>query len=109
MGVRLSKKISEWIVYIIKSSDDSLYTGITTDVKRRWSEHCELKAGAKFFRGRKPKSLMFVSQKKDRSEATKSEMRIKKLKRIDKFKLIDSDENQINKLNLVKGEKIGAR
>ena len=41
-----------WYVYIVRASDETLYTGITTDLERRLAEHQSGKAGAKYFRGR---------------------------------------------------------
>ncbi len=79
-----------WFVYIIEGSDTNLYTGITTDVKRRWHEHLNLKAGAKYFRGRKPKVLVFVEACENRSEASKREAYIKKLPRVEKLRLIQA-------------------
>ena len=43
--------MSQWYVYMIRASDQSLYTGITTDLERRLTEHQSGKAGAKYFRG----------------------------------------------------------
>ena len=40
-----------WFVYVIRASDDSLYTGITTDVERRFNEHFSTVKGARYFRG----------------------------------------------------------
>ncbi|MBV1909159.1 MAG: GIY-YIG nuclease family protein [Kangiellaceae bacterium] len=85
-----------WFVYMIKSTDNKLYTGITTDVCRRWTEHSgdSTIKGAKFFRGRKPEFLCYVSQYPSRSEATKQEISIKKLSKLKKIQLLQSDENQ---------------
>ena len=91
----LSTNTANWFVYIIKSSDDSLYTGITTDIQRRWSEHNSSAKGAKYFRGRRPQAIVFISSQVDRSAATKMEMRIKKSKRVDKLALINSTQNEI--------------
>lgn len=92
---------SSWYTYIIKATDSRLYTGVTTDIKRRWSEHSDstavTKKGAKFFWGRKPESLMFLLKCENRSTACKEEAAIKKLKRTDKLLLIDSDRNQISR------------
>lgn len=87
--------MKNWKVYIIHCSDDSLYTGITTDVEKRYSQH-KLLLGAKYFRGRKPKQLVFVELGHDRSSASIREIEIKKLSRTDKLKLISSIENQIH-------------
>jgi putative endonuclease len=96
----LSQKSTEWFVYMIKSSDDSLYTGITTDVGRRWNEHNGSVKGAKYFRGRKPQAIVFVSKQLDRSVATKFEIKIKKLKREDKIELLSSSQNEITVYDL---------
>lgn len=82
------------MVYIIQCTDESLYTGITTDMEKRYQQH-DLKLGAKYFRGRKPKQLVFLEKGHDRSSASKRELDIKKLSRADKFKLISSLANQI--------------
>jgi len=83
-----------WFVYIIYCSDDTLYTGITTDVERRYAQHA-LQQGAKYFRGRKPKKLVYQESGHDRSSASKREIEIKKLSRENKFLLISSSHNQI--------------
>jgi putative endonuclease len=49
------KSEKNWYVYIIESNDESLYTGITTDVERRFQQHLNHKGGARYFQGRKPK------------------------------------------------------
>lgn len=88
--------MTNWFVYIIHCTDESLYTGITTDIEKRFIAHT-LHLGAKYFRGRKPRQLVYLESGHDRSSATKREMEIKKLKRVDKIKLISAIENQIDK------------
>ncbi|TAL46220.1 MAG: GIY-YIG nuclease family protein [Methylovulum sp.] len=78
-----------WSVYIILCTDDSLYTGITTDVSRRFAQHSNQK-GAKYFRGRQPKQLLYVETGHNRSSAGKREIAIKKLNRHEKLKLVAS-------------------
>jgi len=89
-----------WYVYIIKATDNKLYTGVTVDMARRWAEHCTVSVksskGAKFFRGRKPKALVFFMKSDNRSTACKEESVIKKLKREQKMSLISSNQNQLN-------------
>jgi len=99
-----------WYVYIIESSDSRLYTGITTDIGRRWKEHLgaepnKVYKGAKFFRGRKPTNLMYLNQFDNRSLASKQESAIKKLSRTEKFQLIKSSDNFLDEFsdNLVLG------
>jgi Predicted endonuclease containing a URI domain len=67
-----------WQVYIILCADDSLYTGITVDVVRRFNQHRD-KQGAKYFRGRPPKQLVYVETGHDRRSASKREIVIKKI------------------------------
>lgn len=91
----MSTTTNSWFVYMINATDNSLYTGITTDINRRWHEHRETNKGAKYFRGRKPKELLYVALEKDRSSATKEEMRIKKLNKSEKLTLIASKNNKL--------------
>ncbi len=79
-----------WTVYIILTKKDRLYTGITTDPERRFQQHLE-KKGAKFFYSDPPKKILYTEIYKNRSEATKREMIIKKMNRIDKLKLVSLD------------------
>lgn len=76
-----------WYIYILECSDGTLYTGITTDVNRRLSEHNSGK-GAKYTRFRRPVVLRALFEAKNRSEASKEEYRIKQLNRTEKLKLI---------------------
>ncbi len=76
-----------WSVYIIHCSDNSLYTGITTDVEARFLQHASGK-GAKYFRGRKPEAVVYVEGGHDRSSASQRECAIKRLSRQEKFRLI---------------------
>lgn len=77
----------KWKVYILCCSDGTYYTGITTDIDRRLEEHNTGK-GAKYTRSRTPVQLEEYKLFKDRSDATKEELRIKKLTRAKKELLI---------------------
>ncbi len=78
-----------WKVYILRCSDDTLYTWVTTDLKRRLREHnWELSWGAKYTRVRQPVELMYSEELDDRSTACKRESEIKKLSRKQKIDLI---------------------
>ena len=77
-----------WQVYIIRCSDDSLYTGITLDVERRMTEHGGAR-GAKYFRGKRPHQLVYLEDGHTRSSACRREAAIKKLTRAAKLRLID--------------------
>ncbi|CAI6166696.1 MAG: hypothetical protein SPLUMA2_SPLUMAMAG2_01345 [uncultured Sulfurimonas sp.] len=78
-----------YFVYILKCSDDTLYTGITTDLKRRVDEHNNSDKGAKYTKLRRPVSLMYSEMSEDRSSASKREYVIKKLNRKGKLELIN--------------------
>jgi putative endonuclease len=84
----------DWQVYIILCSDHSLYTGITIDVTRRLDQHAG-QGGAKYFRGRQPKQLVYLETGHTRSSASKREAAIKQLGRMQKLRLIDSGQNQL--------------
>jgi len=81
----------DWIVYMIEASDGSLYTGITTDITRRFRAHLAGKGGARYFhRGRQPVRVVYMEGAGDRSAASKREAAIKKLPRSEKLQLISA-------------------
>jgi len=82
-----------WCVYIIQCSDNSLYTGISKDVDRRFNQHVNLQ-GAKYFRGRQPDALVYVENGHDRRTASQREFAIKKLTRPKKLQLIAAAINK---------------
>lgn len=85
----------QWSVYMILCSDESLYTGITNDIDRHYRQHLEGRLGAKYFRGREPKSLVYLESGHDRSSASKREFVIKQLSREHKWRLLASDINEM--------------
>ena len=87
-----------WQVYIILCSDGSLYTGITTDVERRFAEHLA-GTGAKYFRGHSPRQLVYLEGGHNRSSASRREAEIKKLHPIDKRRLISSPDNRLEEIS----------
>jgi putative endonuclease len=89
-------KYMSWQIYIIACTDNSLYTGITTDVERRFSEHLAGKQGARYFRGRTPDKVVYLESAASRSAASKREAAIKKLLRADKLRLLGSAANELN-------------
>jgi len=76
-----------WFVYILKCSDATLYTGITTDLKRRVAEHNNSPLGAKYTHGRRPVKLVYSKEFKTKSLAAIEEARIKKISRKEKLNL----------------------
>jgi putative endonuclease len=85
----------QWYVYILKTINNQLYTGITVDVERRFQEHLTQKVGAKYLKKNRPKEILFIAFFKNRSLASKREAEIKKLSRIQKEELIQSSHNKI--------------
>ena len=79
-----------WFVYMIRSDDGSLYTGVTTDVERRFNEHANGKRGARFFQGRKPLEVVYTESGHTRSTACIREAEIKKLSRLQKVALVEA-------------------
>lgn len=81
-------KSKNWWVYIIETEKGHLYTGITTDIERRFKEHASGKKGAKYFGVSAPSSILFKKKFPDRSTASKFEAAVKKLPRSQKLDLI---------------------
>ncbi len=77
-----------WFLYILRCKDDTLYTGITTDVEKRFQQH-NLGKGAKYTRGRGPLTLVYQETCANHSEALKREAYIKGLTRAQKEALIE--------------------
>lgn len=77
-----------WYIYIVKCSDDSYYTGITTDISRRVQEHNTSPKWAKYTRCRRPVEMLYHEQVETKSQAAKREYEIKKLNRTEKQALI---------------------
>ncbi|ABI88017.1 GIY-YIG catalytic domain protein [Burkholderia ambifaria AMMD] len=67
-----------WFLYLIECADDSVYTGITTDVAARFDEHASGK-GARYTRSRKPRAVLAAFPLPDRSSASRAEYWVKRL------------------------------
>jgi len=81
-------KDKNWFVYILRCSDNTLYTGITTDIERRIEEHNSKKSVTRYTRARQPVELMYQENAESRSDAGKREIQLKKLKKAEKELLI---------------------
>lgn len=91
-----------WYLYLVRCRDGSLYTGITTDVTRRFAEHQENNsAGAKYLRGRGPLLLVFQKKLGDRSLALGVESKVKKLSKAGKEELIRANTRITEIIKLV--------
>ncbi|MDZ7644559.1 MAG: GIY-YIG nuclease family protein [Woeseiaceae bacterium] len=77
-----------WSIYLLRCADGSLYTGIATDVARRFAQHCSGTRGAKYLRGRGPLQLVWAQAVGDRSRASRLEYRIKRLPKVQKENLL---------------------
>ncbi len=87
-----------WYVYILKCSDGSLYTGTTTDISRRVTEH-NLSKGGNYTRTRMPVKLVYQEPHSNRSEALKREIQIKRWSKEKKLALINGDKMRLTELS----------
>jgi putative endonuclease len=83
-----------WHVYLLECNDGSLYCGISKDLKRRLKEHNGSPKGAKYTRCRRPVKLVWHKDVKDRSIASREELRIKKLSKSQKWALVRAYEHR---------------
>ena len=88
--------MSDWCVYILECVDGSYYTGITTDIERRLTEHNHSTKAAKYTRVRRPVKLVYREECADRSDASIKEYKIRKLNREKKQALITAYENMLD-------------
>lgn len=81
-----------WVCYLLRCADDTLYCGITNDLAKRLAAH-NAGTAAKYTRARGPVELVFVEPCADKSAALKREMSIKGLSRSKKLALINAAQN----------------
>jgi putative endonuclease len=82
--------MNNWFLYLIRCKNGRLYTGITTDVERRFEEHKNNgKKGSKYLRGKAPLTLVMQKKIGNKSTALKIEEKVKNLSKIKKEMLID--------------------
>jgi putative endonuclease len=81
------KLSAEWLVYIVRCADGTLYTGITTDLERRVGQH-NRGEGARYTAARRPVMLVYHEPAASRSSASRRESEIKQLSRESKLELI---------------------
>ncbi|EIP8355123.1 GIY-YIG nuclease family protein [Salmonella enterica] len=87
----LMATMAPWYLYLIRTADNALYTGITTDVARRYRQH-QTGKGAKALRGKGELTLAFAAQVGNRSLALRIEYRIKQLTKRQKERLVTERE-----------------
>ena len=76
-----------WVVYMLKCNDSSIYTGISNNLNRRLDTHAKGN-GSKYVRARLPFKLIYIEERQSRSNAVKREINIKKLNKKNKELLI---------------------
>jgi len=84
---------ASYFVYLLECADNSLYTGITTDVIRRFTEH-QAGEGGHYTRAHKALRLVYQEPHANRSSASKREAEIKKYSRAQKLALIQTQNRQ---------------
>jgi putative endonuclease len=80
----------KWSVYLIRTKHNALYCGITSDIARRFSQHCNGK-GAKALRGKGPLSLAWSTSGLTKSDALRLEYQIKQLTKAVKEQLVKGE------------------
>lgn len=83
-------EVAQWSVYVLRCGDDSLYTGISTDIPRRISEHRDGKRGARRLRGRGPLEIVFEKHIGERGLALRAEHSIKRMPKQAKERLVST-------------------
>jgi putative endonuclease len=84
----------QWFLYIVRCRHGTLYTGISTDVQRRFAEHQQGGVkGARYLRGKGPLALVYQVHVNGRAEATRLELWLKKQPREMKESLILNQTN----------------
>lgn len=78
----------KWLLYVVRCADDTLYTGVTTDLERRLQEHNTSSRGSKYTRTRRPVVVVYSEAHVDRSSAQKAEHQFKKMAKAMKEKVI---------------------
>jgi len=91
---RAEKEIEyQWFLYMLRCSDNSFYTGITTDLERRLTQHNDGIA-SRYTRSRKPVKMVYHETCDDRSAALKRECAVKKLTRVEKKRLVQGNRGR---------------
>lgn len=92
--------MTTWHLYLIRTKQNSLYTGITTDVSQRLAEH-QAGRGAKYLRSKGPLRLVYQTPIGDHAIASKAEHRLKKLKKAKKEQIVADSPSQQTLLKLL--------
>ncbi|MGD1899039.1 MAG: GIY-YIG nuclease family protein [Phormidesmis sp.] len=95
--------MASWSLYIIRTRQNTLYTGITTDIDKRFAEHSAAgKKGAKYLRAKGPLQLVYSVSMRSHTLAAKAEHRVKKLTKAQKEKIVVQALSQAELLSVLK-------
>ena len=86
--------MDNWLMYVVRCSDGSLYAGVTKNLKRRILEHNYGMRGAKYTRSRRPVEVVYEEECSDHSVALKKEWAFKKLSKVKKERMIAESKNK---------------
>ncbi len=93
---KLKAETAEWSLYMVRCRDGSLYTGISSEVPRRFAEHQEMgKKGAKYLRGKGPLELVFCKKVGNKALALKTEYKLKRLSKSKKESIIKTPHGNL--------------
>ena len=98
-----------WYLYVVKCSDNTLYTGVTTDLNRRIKEHNVSPRGAKYTRTRRPVELVYSYSYLSRSQAQRAEYKFKRLSKKQKLDVIHDHNRKMKVGDLIKIVNYGSR
>ena len=93
-----------WFLYLVRTGQGSLYTGITIDVMKRFAEHEQGKKGAKYLRANGPLQLVYSVELGSRSLASKAEYRLKRLAKSQKESIVKKSLTRAELLQRLKLE-----
>ncbi len=79
--------VGAWFVYMLRCADDSLYSGVTTDLTRRCKQH-DSGTASRYTRSRRPVALVYQEAHASRGLALQREAALKALSRLEKEALL---------------------
>ena len=88
-----------WYMYILRTQSGTLYTGITRDLQRRFTEHYQGKGGH-YTSYNRPKKIEYTETFRTQSEAEKRECQIKRWSKSKKLALIQGNEQKLRELSI---------
>ena len=89
--------MGDWYLYLVRCGDDSLYTGISTDVDRRLKAH-QAEEGAKYLKGRGPLQLVYKEKIGDKRMACRVEHMVKRWSKSKKEKLVRAGRGGLKRI-----------